>query len=93
MTRTPKLNSDGGKDHWPSTSALLIGSSIDGGKVLGGSSSESLEAMPVHLNTGEVDENGSSLSYERFVAGVLHATGVDTTEYLPNVEVLHGIID
>ena len=93
MTRTPKINSDGGKDHWPSTSALIVSGSIEGGRVLGGTDEGTLEALPVDLHTGSVDENGSTLSYDRFVAGVLHAVGVDTEEYLPNVEVLHGIID
>ena len=93
MTRTPKLNQDGGKDHWPSTSALLIGGALTGGRVLGGSSEDTLEALPVDLNDGTVDTAGSTLNYERFVAGVLHAAGIETTEYLPNVEVLHGIVD
>ena len=94
MTRTPKLNSDGGKDHWPSTSALLIGGGLSGGRVLGGSDRDTLDALPVNLNTGSVDESsGKTLSYESFAAGVLHAAGVDANTYLPNVEVLHGIID
>ena len=93
MTRTPKLNQDGGKDHWPSTSALLISGGLDGGRVLGGTSEDTLEALPVNLNTGLVDTSGSSLSFERFIAGVLHASGIEANDYLPNVEVLHGIID
>lgn len=36
MGRTPILNPVGGKDHWTFTSAMLFGSGIVGGQVLGG---------------------------------------------------------
>ena len=94
MTRTPKLNRDGGKDHWPTTSALIFGGGISGGRVLGGTSFETIDSLPVNLATGQVDEaSGRTLDYQRFVAGLLHAAGTDPAEHLPNVEVLHGIVD
>ena len=36
MARTPGLNADGGRDHWPWTSAILIGGAVRGGRVVGG---------------------------------------------------------
>jgi hypothetical protein len=36
MGRTPKLNAQAGKDHWPYTSALLVGAGLRGGRVIGG---------------------------------------------------------
>jgi uncharacterized protein (DUF1501 family) len=36
MGRQPKLNAQGGKDHWPTTSAMLVGGNVAGGRVLGG---------------------------------------------------------
>ena len=94
MTRTPLMNRDGGKDHWPNTSALLFGGGLDGGRTLGGSSQDTLDALPVNLASGELDSSSDTvITYGRFAAGVLHATGVDTSAYLPGEEVLHGIVD
>lgn len=36
MARTPGLNADAGRDHWPWTSAMLIGEGLSGGRVIGG---------------------------------------------------------
>lgn len=36
MGRSPVLNGSRGKDHWPTTSALLLGAGVSGGRVLGG---------------------------------------------------------
>jgi len=36
MARTPGLNADAGRDHWPWTSAMLIGGGLSGGRALGG---------------------------------------------------------
>lgn len=94
MTRTPKLNADGGKDHWPNTSALVFGGGLDGGRVLGGTTTSTLDALPVNLESGQVDESRDTvITYGRFAAGVLHAAGVDTSVYMPDEEVLHGIVD
>ena len=94
MTRTPKLNKDGGKDHWPVTSAMLIGSALQGGRTLGGTTPDTLDALPISLKTGQVDEAApTKLEYPNFIAGVLHAAGVDTEQFLPGTEVLHGLID
>jgi len=94
MTRTPLINSDGGKDHWPNTSALLMGGGLDGGRVLGGSSQDTLDALPVNLESGLLDPSSDQLiTYGSFAAGVLHAAGIDASEYLPGEGVLHGIVD
>lgn len=93
MTRTPRKNADGGKDHWSSTSAMVIGGGINGGQVLGGTT-DRIDTLGINLNNGQIDEGENPLSYDQFVAGILHAMGTeDTTQWLPNVEVLHGIID
>lgn len=93
MTRTPKMNQDGGKDHWPVTSAMLIGGSLAGGRTLGGTN-DYLDAQPTELNSGVVSMSSSrKIEYPNFAAGVLHAAGVDTASFLPGVEVLRGIID
>jgi hypothetical protein len=94
MTRTPKMNADSGKDHWPSTSAMLISGDLAGGRVLGGSTPDTLDADFVDLSTGELSSSSTvKINFDNFAAGVLHASGVDSTTHLPNVEVLHGIVD
>ena len=92
MTRTPRLNSDGGKDHWPVTSALVVGGGLDGGKVLG-STDDSINPIGINLSDGSSNSTGTTLNYDQFVAGIVHASGADAAEWMPNVEVLHGFVD
>ena len=92
MTRTPRKNKDGGKDHWPSTSAMVISGGINGGQVMGGTSADRLDALPVNLDNGVVDTALTTrLEYGNFIAGVLDAAGVDTSTYLPGVPILRGM--
>jgi len=85
MGRTPKLNADNGKDHWPVTSAMLLGAGVRGGQVLGGTSDE-LDALALDLATGLPSAAGEQLQAGHLVAGVLETLGVDTQTYLPQVE-------
>lgn len=85
MGRTPKQNAGGGKDHWPVTSAMLIGGGLPGGRVLGGTD-DLLLGQSVDLGTGAVDSGGVQIQYGNFAAGLLAAVGVDTDSYLPGVE-------
>lgn len=89
MGRTPKLNADLGKDHWPVTSCMLIGAGVQGGTVLGGTNDE-LGARSMNLATGEVDDAGQQLQSANLVAGVLENLGVDPAAYLPGVEAFRG---
>lgn len=89
MGRTPKLNGDAGKDHWPVTSAMLIGTDIGGGRVLGGTSDE-FGGRNVDLETGGLDGGGSPLRHGNFAAGVLEEVGVDPTAYLGTSTPLRG---
>jgi len=85
MGRTPKLNGDAGKDHWPVTSAMLLGAAVRGGQVLGGTSDE-LDALPLDLATGSPRTGGEQLQAGHLVAGVLETLGIATETYLPGVE-------
>lgn len=89
MGRTPKLNGDAGKDHWPVTSAMLIGTSIGGGRVLGATNGQ-FGGRNVDLETGLVDGGGSPLRHGNFAAGVLEQVGVDPADYLGSVTPLRG---
>ena len=87
MSRTPKLNENAGKDHWPVTSALLLGSSVRGGSIVG-ATNEIGESTRVRLADGQPDEGGQTITSANFVAGVLGALGV---EHLAEVDPLGGI--
>ncbi len=85
MTRTPKLNGAGGKDHWPVASAMLLGAGVAGGRSYGGTN-DLVEAEPVDLTTGDVDPDGVSLQTGNLAAGVLQVVGADPSLYFPNQE-------
>ncbi|MEM9190648.1 MAG: DUF1501 domain-containing protein [Myxococcota bacterium] len=81
MGRTPLVNGTGGKDHWPITSAMLLGAGIDGGKVFGGTD-DGLNALAVDLHTGVTGPDGTQLQTANFLTGVLRSVGVDPSAYM-----------
>ena len=83
MTRTPKLNESGGKDHWPIAAAMVIGGGIDGGRVIGGTDDEAL-GRGVDLATGDVDDDAPLLATGSLVAGLLDLAGVASDDWLPD---------
>lgn len=89
MSRTPRLNLTAGKDHWPFTSALVIGGGVKGGRAYGGTD-DRLEGQPVDLATGAIDPGGVSLLAENLVAGVLELVGAEPSTWLPGVQPLRG---
>jgi uncharacterized protein (DUF1501 family) len=89
MTRTPKRNPGGGKDHWPHTSAVLIGGGTVGGQLLGATDS-SLQAQEVDFQTGLPDPNGQICSMANFNAGLLERMGVDPAGWLPKAAPWRG---
>jgi len=92
MTRTPKRNATGGKDHWAHSSALLIGAGVQGGRTYGGTD-ENLESQRMDLATGEVHAGGQLMKYDSFAAGILAAMDVDPGDWLPNVAPFTGAFD
>ena len=90
MSRTPKLNDALGKDHWPITSALVIGADVQGGQVFGGTDDDQ-NALPTSLQTGKPGEGAEQkISSSNFAAGVLDLVGVDVETHLPDVAALGG---
>ena len=90
LGRTPRLNSAQGKDHWPVTSALLIGGGVAGGRIIG-ATTDSLDGAKIDLGTGKPDPNGKPLLYSNFAAGLLELAGVDPGEHIPGAEALHAL--
>ncbi len=89
FTRTPRFNLDGGKDHWPVGSAMLLGDGVRGGRTLGGTD-DLLGELRVDLQSGDVTESGEYLSYASLVAGILEHCGVDPGEWLPDATPFRG---
>lgn len=85
MSRTPRLNADAGKDHWPVTSALLFGGGITGGRAYGRSTAQ-VEAGTVDFATGDPSPSGRVIEARHLAAGLLSACGVDPAGHLPDVE-------
>lgn len=85
MTRTPKRNGAGGKDHWPITSAMVLGAGVRGGQVYGGST-DLLDGRPVDLATGQISAGGQIPRYDNLAAGILTLCDIDPEEWLPGVE-------
>ncbi len=90
MGRTPQLNADGGKDHWPVTSAMVLGGGLPGGRVLG-ATTDTLSARAMDLTTGTASDGGVQLQYGNFAAGLLAALGVEPADFLPNAEPFHAL--
>ncbi len=90
MSRTPKLNDQAGKDHWPVTSALVFGGPVAGGKTLGGTT-DLFESAPTNLANGRLDPEGGRLTASNFVAGVLDLVNVDAGDHLPGTAILKGL--
>ena len=81
MGRHPVENNWGGKDHWTTTSALLIGSGVQGGQVIG-QLDESAAGEKVDLDSGEISDSGTALTAAHLGATILSLGGVDPAEYL-----------
>ncbi|MFK7931096.1 MAG: DUF1501 domain-containing protein [Myxococcota bacterium] len=91
MGRTPTLNSQEGKDHWPITSCLVMGAGIRGNRVLGGTD-EGLGALYTDLNTGEVvDTGGVIIQPEHIHSALLELIGIDPEPWFPGAPALRGL--
>jgi len=83
MGRTPRYNMLQGKDHWPFTSALLVGAGVAGGQVVGATDS-GMSGMTVDFSTGEAASTGSVLEAAAFLAGILSSFDVDPGLVFPD---------
>ncbi len=74
MGRTPRLNSQGGKDHWPWTSAMIVGAGIRGGRAFG-ATDDWLRPLPMDLATGDASSDGVTLHAEHVLHTVARVVG------------------
>lgn len=90
MGRTPQLNGFEGKDHWPYTSAMLIGPSVQGGRVYGGLDSQ-VYGLPIDPISG--DTGGEQLfSAEALGATLLAMADIDPGPFVQGVSPIMGMM-
>ena len=91
FSRTPKLNAALGKDHWPVTSAIVMGAGIKGGRGYGATTA-GVEAETIDFATGQRSASGMTLMSNHFCAGVLKACGVDPVAHLGATAVFDAFV-
>ena len=91
MGRTPQLNSDQGRDHWPYTSAMLIGPGLTGGRVVGGYD-DGYSGLGIDPATGELDPKRPATTPAQLGATLLALADLDPTALGPGVEPLLGVL-
>ncbi len=87
MARNPALNDLGGTDHWPLTSAILLGGGLGTGRVLGGTD-ENFGPRGVDRVDGEASDRAPVLTAADFLGGLIAALGGDPEEALPGCDPL-----
>ena len=79
MGRTPALNSDSGKDHWPYSSAMIWSPLIAGQKIIG-TTDDFLRSVKTDLSTGQASENGEILTMDHLFATIYYLSKIPATE-------------
>lgn len=91
MGRTPLLNGVAGKDHWPYTSAMLVGPGLTGSRVVGGFDRQ-FTGETVDPGSAEVTADGAVLSAESLGATLLAMADIDPEPYVSGVAPLTGVL-
>ncbi len=91
MGRTPAFNATGGRDHWPFTSALVIGTGIRGGRAIGGYTS-GYTGIGVDPASGDLDPDRPGIDARAFGATLLALGGVDPAEHMTSPEIIEGVL-
>jgi uncharacterized protein (DUF1501 family) len=84
------MNAALGKDHWPTTTALLIGGGLRGNRVIG-ETDDFMNAQHVNFATGEVDTNGKYVTSADFIASILDWVGVRPEDWIPEGQVITAL--
>ncbi len=91
MGRAPYINSTNGKDHWPYTSAMMVGPNITGDRMVG-AWSDAFGGEAIDLATGELDPGGVYPTVENFGATLLALAGIDPGEHVPGYSPIEGVL-
>lgn len=90
MGRAPLINATAGKDHWPYTSAMVIGPGVRPGVY--GSTDDSLRQQRIDLHSGGQSDSGHALQTRDVLATVVELMGLDAAEHYPDAEVIHAAV-
>jgi hypothetical protein len=80
FARTPKINGDGGRDHWFADTVMIFGSTLKTG-VFGASNEQDLGLISVDPTSGRPDEGGVQLRPEHVMATLVKSLGGDPSPY------------
>ena len=80
FSRTPEINSSGGRDHWFNDSVVVIGNTLRSG-VFGASNSDDLGILPIDPVTGLPDSNGIQLRPEHVFGTLVKSIGGDPFDF------------
>jgi hypothetical protein len=92
MGRTPKLNGGAGKDHWPYTSAMLVGPGLNSNRTIGGFD-VFFNGAALNFRDGDVVRRGGTvLSSNSFCASILNLAGIDHRRLMPGVATFPALL-
>jgi uncharacterized protein (DUF1501 family) len=91
MGRTPRLNAAGGRDHWPFTSALVVGPGITGDRQVG-AFDDRYVGVGLDPATGDTVSGALALSAASFGATLLILAGLDPATTLPTATPVPGLL-
>jgi uncharacterized protein (DUF1501 family) len=91
MGRTPAYNSTQGRDHWPFTSALVIGAGVQGGRTIGGFT-PLYGGIGADPKSGDLDPKRPGVDAKSFGATLLALADVDPLEHVAGAEVITGVL-
>jgi uncharacterized protein (DUF1501 family) len=91
FSRTPKLNANLGKDHWPVACAMVMGAGVKAGRSYGASTA-GVEPDTVDFATGLRSGTGRVVMNSHFVAGVLKLAGIDPASHIGATEVFDAFV-
>jgi hypothetical protein len=93
MGRTPALNGVAGRDHWPYSTAMLIGGGFTANRVIGGWST-GFTGRGVDRTTGEIDDNAALVGMDSVGATLLAMADIDPRDVLPeSASPILGMLD
>ena len=76
FSRTPMLNSRGGRDHHITNSCFLLGGSVRGGQVIGATTNVAMQSNPTDPRTGRVSPDGVILRPEHVLRSLYDEVGI-----------------
>jgi uncharacterized protein (DUF1501 family) len=91
MGRTPAYNATMGRDHWPFTTALVIGPGVTGGRTVG-AFTDGYVGIGVDPATGELDPSRAGIDARSFGATLLALGGADPAVLVPGAEPIVGVL-